>query len=134
MSRKALTRKAQLMRKLAYAPYSGYRVGAALLGRNGRVYAGCNVENASYGLTICAERAAYCQAVADGCRGFEALVVATEDGGAPCGACLQVAREFGPGLDVALVDAAGRLRQTTLAELLPLPYVSKPRVRAKRSR
>lgn len=134
MDRKALTNTAQAMRKAAYAPYSGYTVGAALAGANGKVYAGCNVENASYGMTICAERNAYFQAVADGCRTFDALVVATEDGGAPCGACLQVAREFGARLAVTLVDANGKLRETTLAELLPRPFVRTPATRAKRSR
>ena len=119
---KTLITKARAMRRKAYAPYSNYTVGAALLGKNGRVYAGCNVENASYGLTVCAERNAFFQAVADGCRAFSALVVATEDGGSPCGACLQVAREFGPSLAVTLVGARGEARETSLLALLPSPF------------
>jgi cytidine deaminase len=114
---------ARAMRKRAYAPYSGYRVGAALLGSDGVVYGGCNVENASYGLTICAERAAFVAAVAAGCREFVALAVATEDRAPPCGACLQVAREFAGTLPVVLAGRSGAPRETSLAELLPVPFV-----------
>ena len=125
---------ARSMRGKAYAPYSGYTVGAALLGKNGRVYRGCNVENASYGLTVCAERSAFFQAVADGCRKFAALAVATPDGGSPCGACLQVAREFGPGLPILLLAASGKPREAVLEDFLPRPFLPKPRIRAKSSR
>jgi cytidine deaminase len=132
-----LVAKARAMRARAYAPYSRYRVGAALLGTDGVVYAGCNVENASYGLTVCAERSAYFQAVAAGCRTFAALAVATENGGAPCGACLQVAREFSADLAVLIAGPRGPARETTLAALLPAPYVparARKTVRARRSR
>ena len=137
-SHETLVKTARAMRKRAYAPYSGYAVGAALLGSNGRVYTGCNVENASYGLTVCAERIAIFQAVADGCRSFEALAVATADCGSPCGACLQVAREFGPSLTRADRRSLGRgAASSTLAELLPSPFLpcgERPPVRAGSSR
>jgi cytidine deaminase len=106
-------------RERAYAPYSNYRVGAALLTKSGVLIEGANVENASYGLTICAERAAVFAAVNAGFREFAAIAIATENGGAPCGACRQVLREFGLELTVHLVDATGRLRTTSLSALLP---------------
>ena len=116
------SKTARAMRGSAYAPYSGYAVGAALLGTNGRVYTGCNVENASYGLTVCAERAAYLPGRRRRVPELRALAVATEDGGPPCGACLQVAREFGARAStVAARGAVGRAREPTLAELLPTP-------------
>jgi cytidine deaminase len=124
MNRPTLIAEARRMRRKAYAPYSSYAVGAALLGADGRLYTGCNVENASYGLSICAERAAFFQAVAAGCRRFTALVVATQDGAPPCGACLQVAREFGPELAVLLVGSSGPARETSLADLLPSAFVA----------
>ncbi len=112
----ALARKA---RARAHAPYSKYKVGAALLGRDGRVFLGCNVENASYGLTVCAERNAYFQAVAAGCTQFTDLAVVTRDGASLCGACRQVAREFGTELAIHLARPTGRAHGTTLAKLLP---------------
>lgn len=103
----------------AYAPYSKYSVGAALIGKDGRVFLGCNVENASYGLTICAERNAIFRAVADGCTEFEKIAVVTKDGGSPCGACRQVLSEFGP-MQVILGRLDGQiLDRTTVADLLP---------------
>lgn len=105
----------------AYSPYSNVRVGAALLGADGRVHAGCNVENASYGLTICAERSAVFKAVSEGERAFRAIAIATSlaDPLPPCGACRQVLAEFAPKLPVVLVGAKGRRTRTTLAKLLP---------------
>lgn len=114
-----LIAQAQAARGLAYAPYSRYQVGAAVRGASGRVYAAGNVENASYGLSICAERAAVCKAVSEGERRLVAVAVATENGGSPCGACRQVLREFGPTMRVLVVDAAGRVREYALADLLP---------------
>jgi cytidine deaminase len=119
IDREALIRRAAAARHHAYAPYSGYKVGAALLAASGRIYAGCNVENAVYSLTTCAERAAVFEAVCDGERDFEAIAVVTENGGAPCGSCRQVLREFGEETLVLIADAEGNYRETTVGELLP---------------
>jgi cytidine deaminase len=113
-----LTAAAAAVRERAYAPYSQFRVGAALRAADGTIYAGCNVENASYGLTICAERNAIAQAIAAGMRDFTAVAVVTENGVTPCGACRQVLVEFGPEMMVIVADRRGRRRIYTLAELL----------------
>ncbi len=110
-------------RKQAYAPYSHYEVGAALLAASGQVYTGCNVENASYGLTICAERTAVFKAVSSGEREFAAIAVVTSDGGSPCGACRQVLAEFGLHMRVLVADIAGNYRAYRLDELLPDAFV-----------
>jgi len=120
----ALIRRALAARERAYAPYSRYRVGAALLCADGSVVEGCNVENASYGLTVCAERVAVFAAVASGRTAFVALAVATSEGAAPCGACRQVLREFAgaadaEGFPIHMADAGGAARTRTLGELLP---------------
>jgi cytidine deaminase len=112
---------------LAYAPASKFTVGAAVLGANGRVYRGCNVENASYGLTVCAERNAVFHAVAEGCRQIEAVAVWTPclEPASPCGACRQVLYEFvGPrdDLDVILGGTGDVVVETTLRALLPRPF------------
>jgi len=109
-------------RRHAYAPYSHFAVGAALLAQSGRVYTGANVENASYGLAVCAERVAVWQAVAAGERAFTAIAVVTENGVSPCGACRQVLAEFAGDprtLRLIVADTQGRRRTYTLAELLP---------------
>lgn len=107
-------------RQRAYAPYSRYLVGAALLTASGQVYTGCNVENASYGLTVCAERVAVFKAISVGERDFSLIVVATENGATPCGACRQVLLEFSPKLEVITVDAEGRVHhRCRLNDLLP---------------
>lgn len=118
-SREELVAQALAARERAYAPYSGYTVGAALLGKSGRVYTGCNVENAVYPLCTCAERTAVVKAVSEGEREFVAIAVATENGGAPCGSCRQVLREFGEDIVVLIADAAGAYHETSVAELLP---------------
>ena len=107
----------------AYAPYSRFNVGAVLVGKDGRTFAGCNVENISYGLTICAERNAVFAAVAAGCREFEKIVIAadTEVPASPCGACRQVLAEFNPELEVVLVNFRGQSETFRLSELLPRP-------------
>jgi len=107
-------------RQQAYAPYSHYAVGAALITRSGRIFSGCNIENAAYPTTICAERVAVFSAVAEGERDIAAIVVATSNGGSPCGSCRQVLAEFGLGTQVICVDAAGQvLLETDLNSLLP---------------
>jgi len=106
-------------RARAYAPYSQYPVGAALLASSGQAYTGCNVENASYGLTICAEQAAVVKAVCAGEREFEAIAIITENGGSPCGACRQVLFEFADDLRVLIADASGNYQTRSLAGLLP---------------
>ncbi len=114
-----LIARAALAQEFAYASYSNYAVGAALLTRSGRVYLGANVENAVYPLTMCAERVAVFKAVSEGEREFEAIAVVTLNGGSPCGACRQVLREFAPNLIVYIADADGNYRRTSVAELLP---------------
>jgi cytidine deaminase len=91
----------------AYIPYSHYPVGAALRATDGTVYAGCNVENASYPVTICAERVALVKAVSEGQRAFDAIAVVTSNGGSPCGMCRQMLFEFAPELRVILADLDG---------------------------
>lgn len=103
----------------AYVPYSRYRVGAAVYAGDGSIVTGCNVENASYGATICAERVALTRAVAEGKSGFTAIAVATADGGSPCGICRQVMVELGPEMDVFIADANGAVRVTIVRGLLP---------------
>jgi cytidine deaminase len=119
-----LVRAARDARKRAYAPYSRFRVGAALRA-GGRVFVGANVENASYGLTLCAERVAVAAAAAAGARSIEAVVVAsgTSPPTPPCGMCLQTLAEFaGASLPVVLTGKSGALVQTTLGNLLPLGF------------
>lgn len=106
-------------RQRAYAPYSHYWVGAALLTADGLVIQGCNVENASYGATICAERVALTAAVAQGKRDFIAMAVATKNGGSPCGTCRQVMAELGPAMIIYIADEQGNFRTTSVAALLP---------------
>ncbi len=113
---------AQQAREHAYASYSGFPVGAALLARSGKVYTGCNVENASYPLTICAEQTAVTKAASEGEREFEAIAVVTATGATPCGACRQILREFGGpegNLRVIVADLDGDWQTFTIAELLP---------------
>jgi len=110
-------------RKESYSPYSKFPVGAALLSRSGKVYVGTNVENASYGLTICAERVAMGAAVTAGEREFETIAVVVKGGGSPCGACRQVLSEFAPDLRVLLADEEGVLvNERTMKELLPAAF------------
>jgi cytidine deaminase len=111
-------------RQQAYAPYSKFSVGAAILSEDGQIFAGCNVENVSFGLTNCAERTAIFAAVAAGHRQFAALAVATDGGYSPCGACRQVLAEFSDDLPILIVDARseGHVNEVGLAELLPLRF------------
>ena len=114
-----LVRAARIVRAEAYAPYSKYRVGAALLAADGTIFTGCNVENASYPASICAERVAITRAVSEGQRKFVAIAVATGNGGSPCGICRQVMFEFAPGMAVVIADETRIHQETTVADLLP---------------
>jgi cytidine deaminase len=116
-----LARHATEALKNAYSPYSNIRVGAALLAADGRIFTGCNVENASFGMTLCAERTAVAKAVSEGAREFTALALATDRDHPlmPCGACRQVLFEFAPRLRVLVVGPDGAHRETILGELLP---------------
>ncbi len=124
-----LVKRAQAARTRSYSPYSGFAVGAALLATSGKVYTGTNVENASYGLSMCAERVALFRAVAEGERAFLKLAIAggpadqePDELCPPCGACRQVLLEFAPDLDVILGTAQGVQRVLKLKELLPEPF------------
>lgn len=114
-----LVAMAKQARDMAYAPYSCFAVGAALRTASGSVYTGCNVENASYGLSICAERVAIFKAVCEGERQFEALAVVSENMAAPCGACRQVMAEFGLATRVVMADLEDGHKVLTVGELLP---------------
>lgn len=128
MSDKAdtLVHAAISVRQHAYTPYSGFKVGAALLGEDGVTYLGVNVENAAYGSTICAERAALLAAVTAGCSRFVRLAVATDVPGAhlspPCGACCQMLAEFNPALPITLANLNSDYQETTLDKLYTRPF------------
>ena len=121
-----LAREALAARRKAYAPYSRFKVGAALLLDSApqRVITGCNIENASYGLAICAERAAIAHAVGEGLRNFRAIAVASgsENPAPPCGMCLQVMVEFCGDLEIVLVNTAGLRQRTRLKRLMTQPF------------
>lgn len=121
MEAKQLLDRAIAARENAYAPYSNFKVGAALGTRHGEIFLGCNIENISFGLTICAERVALTSAIAAGFRDFEELVIVadTDDPISPCGACRQVLAEFAPDLMVASYNLRGETFECNLAELLP---------------
>lgn len=117
-----LREAAELGRERAYAPHSHYQVGAAILGVDGVVYHGCNIENDTYGLTICAERVALAKMVSEGCQQVVAVVVITKDGGTPCGLCRQMLVQFAPEpsqVAIWCLDDQGNVSEYTLSELLP---------------
>ncbi|MCZ7541937.1 MAG: cytidine deaminase [Anaerolineae bacterium] len=121
--RRRLVEAALAARQRAYSPYSSYAVGAALLTASGAVYTGCNIEIASFGATVCAERTAVFKAVSEGERDFRAIAVVTSNGAAPCGICRQVLFEFAPALIVVAANAQGEvLWEGTLSDLLPLGF------------
>lgn len=119
-----LTERARAAKGRAYAPYSKFHVGAALLCADGSIVDGCNVENASYPAGTCAERVALGAAVVAGHREFTAVAIATDASSAtpPCGICRQALAEFAPGIAVVAIDAAGGITRWTLSELLPNPF------------
>lgn len=119
---KLLIQAAVAARRNAYAPYSNFTVGAAVQTSDGTVFSGCNVENASNGLTVCAERNALGAAVAAGHRDFKRLVVTSNGGVMPCGACRQVIWELCGDIPIVLVDDDGHTATTSSAKLLPTPF------------
>jgi len=124
---KRLIHKAKEARRKAYAPYSKFKVGAAILSRKGKVYTGANVESSSYGLTACAERVALYRAVVSGERNFRKIVVVadTEEPTTPCGLCRQVLSEFGGNLEVICANLRGKTQAFKLKELLPHSFKKK---------
>ncbi len=122
-----LARLARGARRRAHAPFSRFKVGAALRARSGEIVTGCNVENASYGLTLCAERVAVFKAISEGIRGFDAVAVVTASRRLtpPCGACRQILWEFCGDLWVNMSDLKGHARTMRLSELLPFPFDSR---------
>src|SRR5580765_3223968 len=115
---------ARLARENAHAPYSNFRVGAALRAASGRIFAGCNVENATYGLTVCAERVAIFKAISEGERGFDAIAVVTdaEPLTPPCGACRQLIWEFCGDVPVILANLKGKVESIPMRDLFPKPF------------
>lgn len=122
-----LIKSAQDAIKFAYAPYSKFKVGAAILTKKGKIYNGVNIENASYGLTICAERVAIFKAISQGYKSFTTIAIytPTKDFIIPCGACLQVLAEFNPHMHLILINCKGAIKQYTLKALLPYPFNKK---------
>jgi cytidine deaminase len=125
-----LTEAARDAQSKAYAPYSRFHVGCALVGASGAVYKGCNVENASYGVTMCAERGAISCAVVNGETKFTHLLLVTDatTPESPCGACRQVLNEFAPDLEILSIGVDGSEQRWTMADLLPAPFEFKPPV------
>ncbi len=121
---KKLIRRAKEARRQAVAPYSKFKVGAAVLGKDGEIYVGCNVENASYGLTICAERVAIFKALSEGTRQFAkiAVIADTDTLTPPCGACRQIIWEFCGDVPVVLANLQGRVERHRMSELLPMAF------------
>lgn len=120
----ALIDAALAARENAFAPYSNFKVGAALEDESGRVHTGCNVENSTYGLTVCAERVAVLKAVSEGARRFRRIVVAADSEALtpPCGACRQILWEFCGDIEIVLVNLKGKSKSYRLAELFPSPF------------
>ena len=123
MDNELLIKKAKQVSEKAYAPYSGFKVGAALLTKSGKVFTGCNVENSSYGLSNCAERTAVFKAVSEGEMEFSELVIYVDSDilFTPCGACRQVLSEFSSDLKITIISNKDRL-ETTISELLPYKF------------
>ncbi len=124
MNKEELIDMAKEARKNAYAPYSKFKVGAALLTKSGKVFTGCNVENSSFGASMCAERVAVFKAVSEGEREFKAIAVVTDtdDPAMPCGMCRQVLSEFSMDIKVYAANLDGKVKTTTLRELLPYAF------------
>lgn len=124
--RRSLIDLAKEARRRAYAPYSEYQVGAVLRTRSGRIFTGCNVENAAYPTSMCAERIAIFKAVSEGDKDFDIMTVVTPNGGTPCGSCRQVMAEFGLDMTVLVANGEGKLMlETSVGELLPGAFTPK---------
>ncbi len=117
-----LIEKAKEAAKNAYSPYSGIKVGSALLTKSGKIFTGCNVENVSYSLTVCAERVAILKAVSEGEKEFEKIVIYSDKMMYPCGACLQVMAEFNPDMEIIIVDKEENIKKYSLKEILRFPF------------
>jgi len=124
MDYSALARLAKAAKKHSFSPYSHFRVGAAVLAESGKFYTGCNVENSSYGLTVCAERTALFKAISEGERDFVALAIASDENSytPPCGACRQVIMDLAGDIDVILTKRGSTLEVHRVSALLPLPF------------
>ncbi|QZY56557.1 cytidine deaminase [Crassaminicella profunda] len=124
MSEKELFERAVKAKEYAYVPYSNFRVGAAVLTKDGKIYTGCNVECASFGGTNCAERTAIFKAISEGNRDFEAIAIASDNGAFtfPCGICRQVIFEFGKDIKIIVGDGYGKIKVIPIEELLPYGF------------
>jgi cytidine deaminase len=120
-----LIERAKAVRRYAHTPYSNFKVGAAILGKSGRIYDGCNVESSSFNLTLCAERVALFKAVSEGEKEFKKIAIVTESGSSPCGACRQVLWDIAKDIEVITVNNNGEIETFNLKDLLPSPFGSK---------
>jgi cytidine deaminase len=127
MNYSTLSKRALAARKYSYSPYSKFRVGAALLTQSGKVFTGCNIENSSYGLTICAERTALFKAISEGQTKFKAIAIASDENGftPPCGACRQVIIDLAGDIDIILTKKNGETQVMSMKELLPHAFTKK---------
>ena len=127
MDYKNLVKRAKLAMKSSYSPYSRFKVGAAVLTQDGTIFSGCNIENSSFSLTLCAERTALFKAISDGATRFKALAIVSDatDFLPPCGACRQVLMELAPGANIILTNSKGRTKELTTSALLPVPFTQK---------
>ncbi|WP_140945936.1 cytidine deaminase [Candidatus Thermokryptus mobilis] len=135
MTNEELIKRAKEVQKKAHAPYSKFRVGSAILTDDGEVFTGCNIENSSYSLTICAERVAIFKAYSEGKRKFKKIAIVSDSKNfiSPCGACRQVLMDLaGPELEVILTNSMNEMKVVKLSELLPLPFGSKNLKKKKR--
>jgi cytidine deaminase len=135
MDNRELVLKAKKARENSYAPYSNFKVGAALLAKSGKVYTGANLENSSFGQTVCAERMALYKAVSAGEKGFKKIVIIAPGKRpvTPCGICRQALFEFAPQLEVICSNLEGKIKRYTLKQLLPNPFRYKKRKTKNRS-
>ena len=136
MDHKTLVSRARAAKKFSHSPYSRFRVGAAVLTSSGKVYTGCNIENSSYGLTVCAERTALFKAVSEGETSFTAIAITSDEKTAtpPCGACRQVIMDLAGDIDVIMSTKSGKCTTLKATELLPYPFGGKNLKNVRRSR